>query len=62
MDHFEGDEDATAPNLRLNIENILIVGQRSKVSRYTQEEQIRLYPGDMGLEFINRLQDAEITW
>jgi len=62
MDHFEGDEDAVQPNLRLSIENILIIGQRAKVSRYTHEEQTRLYPGDMGLEFINRLQDAEITW
>lgn len=62
MDTFEFTDDGTRADIRLSVENILLIGQRSKVARYTDEEQKKRYTGDKGLEFINRLQDREIVW
>lgn len=62
MDTFEFTDDGEKANIRLSVENILMIGQRAKISRYTDEEQRQRFPDDMGLEFINRLQDREIVW
>lgn len=62
MDVMEFTDDGKMADIRLSVENALIVGQRSKVRRFTQEEQRKIYPNDMGLEFINQLQDREIVW
>lgn len=62
MDTFEFTDDGNKANIRLSVENILLIGQRSKISRYTDEDQRIKFPGDLGLQFINRLQDREIVW
>lgn len=62
MDVVEFTDNGDTADIRLSVENILFKGQRAKTSRYTHEEQIRRFPDDMGLEFINRLQDREIVW
>lgn len=62
MDVPEYSTDGKTADIRLSIENILIIGQRSKISRYTNEDQRKLYPTDRGLEFINQLQDKEVIW
>jgi len=49
-------------SIRLSVENLLIVGQRTKVSRYTQEDQRKRYPSDKGFSLINQLQDKEVVW
>jgi len=36
--------------------------ERPKTVRYTDQEQKRLYPGDMGLEFVAGLQDTQFPW
>lgn len=62
MDTFEITDDGKSATISLSIENILLLGQRSKISRYTDEEQRKKHPSDKGFEFINRLQDREISW
>lgn len=62
MDVIEFTDDGKTADLRLSVENILMIGRRAKVLRYTNEEQRKIYPDDKGLEFVNQLQDKEIVW
>ncbi len=62
MDVIEFTDNGSEATIRLSVENVLIKGQRSKVSRYTPEDQKRKYPNDKGLDFINQLQDKEVVW
>jgi len=62
MDVMEYSTDGKSANVRLSIESNLIIGQRAKLSRYTNEDQRKKYPSDTGLRFINQLQDKEIIW
>lgn len=63
MDVMEFTDNANdSVNIRMSVENSLIIGQRAKISRYTDEEQRRISPTDKGLEFINQLQDKDIVW
>lgn len=62
MDVIEIQDSGETCTLRLSVENILIMGQRNKVSRYTDIDQQNLYAGDIGLNLINSLQDKEIVW
>lgn len=62
MDYFEITNSGESAEIRLFVENALIIGQRPKISRYTDEDQKRKFPDDRGFEFINRLQDREIVW
>lgn len=62
MDYMEFTDNGETANIRLYVESVMIIGQRNKPSRYTPEEQRKLYAGDKGLDLINRLQDAEIVW
>ena len=36
--------------------------ERARVARYTSGYQKSAYPGDLGLDFVEGLQDKEITW
>lgn len=62
MDYIEGTDTGRDSTLRLNVENVLIIGQRSKIARYTSEDQRRRFPDDKGLDMINQLQDKEVVW
>lgn len=62
MDTFEIADSAKTADIRLSVENVLLIGQRAKISRYTDEQQRKYYPSDVGLNFINRLQDREVVW
>ena len=62
MDTMEFSDSGDKADIRLSVENILITGQRSKVSRYTMEDQRKRFPNDRGLEFINALQDKQVIW
>jgi len=43
-------------------ESRLIDLERPRETRYTDEEQQRLFPGDLGLEYVAGLQDKELPW
>lgn len=62
MDTMEFSDNGATADIRLSVENILITGQRSKIRRYTLEDQKKFYPADRGLDFIPQLQDKEIVW
>lgn len=62
MDTMEIIDTGETSLVNLNVESIMIVGQRNKVRRYTAEDQKKYYPNDKGLDFIASLQDKEIVW
>lgn len=62
MDVIEFVDNGQEATLRLSVENALIIGRRTKVRRYTSEDQKKRFPNDKGLDFINQLQDKELVW
>jgi hypothetical protein len=46
----------------ISYESRLIDLERSRESRYTNEDQQRAFPGDRGFEFVPSLQDLSLTW
>ena len=52
--------DTTSINLM--VENRLIDLERARVARFTSGYQKSLYPDDLGLDFIEDLQDKDIVW
>lgn len=62
MDVMEFTDTGETADIRLSVENNLIIGQRAKISRYTVEDQRKDYPNDRAYDFINQLQDKEIIW
>lgn len=59
MNITEGGETST---ISLTVENRLVTLERPRVARYTDAYQQSLYPGDVGLEFVEEIQDKEYTW
>lgn len=62
MDVMELSDDGETAIIRLSVESSMILGQRSKVARYTAEDQKKTYATDDGLNLINQLQDKEVVW
>lgn len=59
MDILEGPETST---ISLKAENRLIDLERVRPIRFTSAYQKSLYPGDLGLDFVETLQDKQLTW
>ncbi len=66
---FKGLMDVFSPNiggqtmtLAMSCESRSIDISRVKEKLYTSEAQKALHPGDLGLDFVAGLQDAQITW
>ena len=55
----DGGETAT---IQVTVENRLIEFERTRVRRYTAEDQKIDYPNDKGLEFVAELAEKEIVW
>ena len=55
-------EDAETATVSVTYESRLIDLERIRENRYTNEDQQRQFPGDVGLEFVPKLQDLAITW
>lgn len=49
-------------SITLTAESRLIDFFRPRVSRYTDAEQQARFPGDLGLQYVNSLQDKQIVW
>jgi hypothetical protein len=62
MDTMEITLGGDMMEIRLSVENAMIIGQRSKPRRYTSQDQRQYFPGDAGLDLINALKDASLTW
>ena len=62
MDQMNISENADTTNIELMVENRLIDLERARVARFTSGYQKSLYPGDLGLDFVEDLQDKDIVW
>jgi len=62
MDVIEMSDDGETALIRLSVESSMLIARRSKIRRYTSEDQKRDYPLDLGLDLINQLQDKEVVW
>lgn len=62
MDVMEITDNGKTADVRLSVENALIIGNRQKISRYTPEDQKKFFPFDKGLDMINMIQDREVVW
>ena len=66
---FEGRMDLMTINdsaddiaIALTVESRLIDLEKPNETRFTSEEQKRLFPNDKGLDFVTDLQDKDINW
>lgn len=59
MTILDGGETAT---IAISVENRLIEFERTRIRRYTAEDQKIDYPDDQGLEFVADLEEKEIVW
>lgn len=62
MDVMTINENADNVAINITIENRLIDFERTKVRRYTDQDQKIDYPNDKGFEFVSAIQDKEIVW
>ena len=62
MDQMNIAEDAETASIELSVENKLIDLERARVARFTSGYQKSIYPGDLGLDFVEDLQDRNISW
>lgn len=56
------EEGAEAASVTISYESRLIDLERPREGRYTNEDQQREFPGDLGCEFVPALQDLSLTW
>lgn len=59
MNINEGSETCT---ISVTIESKLIDLERPRTFRFNSASQKSLYPGDLGLDFVESLQDKQFTW
>lgn len=62
MDTMQIADEIETSTITLTAENRLISLERPKNRRYTSEDQKREFSADLGLDFVNDLQDKEIKW
>ena len=62
LDTVSIDEGPDTSIVTLNYESRLIDLQRTREIRYTDQEQQRMFSGDLGLEFVADLQDKVLNW
>ena len=62
MDQMNIEEGSDTSTIEMSVENKLIDLERARVARYTSGYQKSVYPNDLGLDFIEDLQDKQIPW
>ena len=62
MDQMNIEEAGDTATIEMMVENKLIDLERARVARFTSGYQKSVYPGDLGLDFIEDLQDKKISW
>jgi len=62
MDQMNIEESAETSTISVTVENRLVDLERARVARYTSNYQKSIYPDDLGLDFIEGLQDQQIAW
>ena len=62
MDQMNIDESAGGCTIGLAVESKLITLERPVVKRYTSASQKARFPDDLAFDFVNDLQDKQLTW
>ena len=62
MDQMNIEEAGDTATIEMMVENKLIDLERARVARFTSGYQKSVYPGDLGMDFIEDLQDKRISW
>jgi len=62
MDVMTIEEGAEDVSINITVENRLIDFERTKIRRYTDQDQKIDYPNDKGFEFVAAIQEKEIVW
>jgi hypothetical protein len=62
MDVMSVADDGQQASIIMSAENKLVDFRRPREVRYTHEEQQNLFSTDLGLEFVNAIQEKQIYW
>ena len=62
MDQMNISDGPDTATIEMRVENKLIDLERARVARYTSGYQKSVYPADLGLDFVESLQDKDIVW
>jgi len=62
MDQMNIEDGADSATIEMRVESKLIDLERARVARFTSGYQKSVYAGDLGLDFIEDLQDKQIVW
>ena len=62
MDQMNISESADTSTIELSVENKLVDLERARVARFSSGYQKSIYPDDLGLDFVEDLQDRDIPW
>lgn len=62
MDTLTTTCDGATATISVQCENLMIDLNRSRTSRWTDDEQQRLFPGDRACEFVSKLAERPINW
>lgn len=62
MDQMNISEGAETSTLELKVENRLVDLERARVARFTSGYQKSKFPDDLGLDFVESLQNKPIPW
>jgi hypothetical protein len=56
------DDSGDTSTISVETESHLVLLRRPRVSRWTHEEQLRLYPGDLALQYLAKLWERPLVW
>jgi hypothetical protein len=62
MDTMVINDSSETATIQIAVENRLIGFERTRVRRYTAEDQLIDFPSDKGLEFVADMAEKEIVW
>lgn len=62
MDSMVLNDDAQNCVVTITAEHMLAVWDRPRVVRFTDAQQQILYPGDLGLQYVEEMAEASIVW
>jgi hypothetical protein len=62
MDTMVINDSSETATIQIAVENRLIEFERTRIRRYTAEDQKINYPNDKGLEFVAEMAEKEIIW
>ena len=62
LDVMNIEEAGETATISVTAENRLIDLERPRSRRFTSEDQKSLYPNDLGLDYVNDLQDKTLDW